>query len=103
MSQLQVIPQSLTDAAGTLRVEQDRVGRAAPALSAALDGIATALPGALAAAVAESTAAWVATAVRDAAAELATLAAALGAAATSYLAVDQDAAAGLERAGRRPS
>ena len=32
MSQLQVIPQSLTDAAGTLRVEQDRVGRAAPAL-----------------------------------------------------------------------
>ena len=103
MSQLQVIPQTLTDAARTLRAEQDRVGRTAPAIGAALDGVAAALPGAQTAAVAEPTAAWVAAAVRAAAAELATLAATLGAAATHYLAVEQDAAAGLERAGRRPA
>jgi hypothetical protein len=103
MSQLQVTPPALADAAGTLDAEQESMARAAWAIGAATDGIATALPGSRTAAAAESTGAALAAAVRSAAAELALLATALGAAAREYVAVEQDAATGLERAGRRPS
>ena len=103
MSQLQVTPQVLADAAGTLDAERDSMGCRARAIGSAAGGIAAALPGARAATVVESTGAALAAAVRSAAAELALLATALGAAARHYVAVEQDAASGLERAGRRPS
>ena len=103
MSQLQVIPEALAQAAEVLRSEHDRVGRAAQAAGAAAEGIATALPGSSTAVAVGSTATEVVAAVRVAAAELATLAVALSAAASHYLAVEQQAAEGLERAGRRRS
>jgi hypothetical protein len=103
MSQLQVTPQVLADAAGTLDAGQESMARTAWAIGTAADGIAAALPGSRAAAAVESTGAALAAAVRSTAAELALLATALGAAARQYLAVEQDAATGLERAGRRPS
>jgi hypothetical protein len=103
MSQLQVTPQILADAAGAVDTEQESVARAAWAIGLATDGIAAALPGSAAAVAAESTGVALAAAVRSAAAELALLATVLGAAAKEYVAVEQHAAAGLERVGRRPS
>jgi hypothetical protein len=103
MSQLQVTPRVLADASGALRAEHESVGRTAAALIIAAHSVAGALPGSRTATEVESRGTELAAAVRAAAAELAVLAAALGAAATAYLAVDEDTAAGLERAGRRPS
>jgi len=103
MSQLQVTPRVLADASGALRTDQESMGRTAAAIIVAAHGIAGALPGSRTATEVESRSAELAAAVRAAAAELAVLAAVLGAAATAYLAVDHDTAAGLERAGRRPS
>lgn len=103
MSQLQVTPQVLADAARALDAERESMARTAWAIGSATDSIATALPGAWAAVAAESTGAALTAAVRSAAAELALLATALGAAAREYVAVERDAATGLERAGRRPS
>ena len=103
MSQLQVTPQVLADTAGTLRAEQVSVGRTEVAIGAATRGIAAALPGSRTAVEVQSTCADLVAAARAAAAELAVLSMALDSAAGEYVAVEQDAAAGLERAGRRPS
>ncbi|MFL6127531.1 MAG: hypothetical protein ACJ73E_00505 [Mycobacteriales bacterium] len=100
---LQVTPQVLADAAGTLHAQQELVVGTAVAIGAATHDVVRALPGSGTAAGAESTGVELAAAVRMAAAELAVLAVALGAAASEYLAVEREAAAGLERAGRRPS
>jgi hypothetical protein len=103
MSQLQVTPRVLADAAGTLPAEQASVARTGVAISAATHGIAAALPGSRTATEVESTGAELTAAVRAAAAELALLAVALHVAAAEYVAVEQDTAARLERAGRHPS
>lgn len=103
MSQVQVTPQVLADAAEVLHGQQEAVGRTGPAIGAATWGIAAALTGSRTATAAESTGGELAAAVRTAATELAALAAVLGAAAKEYLAVEHDAAAGLDRAGRRPA
>ena len=103
MSQVQVTPQVLADAAEVLRVQQESVGRTGPGIGAASRGIAGALPGSSTAAAAEATGAELTAAVRTVATELVALAAVLAAAAKEYLAVEHEAAVGLERAGRRPA
>ena len=103
MSQLQVTPRALADAARTLQAEQVSVVGAGTAISAAAHGLAAALPGSRTATEAESTGAELSAGVRTAAAELALLAVALGAAAADYAAVEQGAAARLGRAARGPS
>ena len=103
MSELQVDPRGLADAARALAVDRRTVEQAATALGPALDAVATALSGSRTAAAAHETGDALSAAVRAFAAELAVLTAALGAAAKEYVAVERQAAAGLERAGRRPA
>lgn len=95
-------PEAVAVAAGALAAERLSLERTAGMIGSVLDGVAVALPGGRTAPAAEATGAALAAAVRSAAAELAVLAAALGAAAKEYVAVEHDAATGLERAGRRP-
>lgn len=96
-------PQVLTDAARSVDAERRAVEQAADALGPVVDGVVTALPGARTAAVADETGGALVAAIRSLAAELAILAGALGAAGKQYVAVERDAADGLERAGRRPA
>jgi hypothetical protein len=103
MPELQVDPQVLAATARELDAERRGVEVATSAAGPALRAVATALPGSQTAEAADRAGAAVAAAVGALAAELATLTAALAAAAEEYLAVECGAAAGLERAGRRPA
>lgn len=102
MSELQVEPQVLGDAARAVAADLRTVEQLAAAVEPALDAVATAVPGSRTAAAAQGTGDVLSAAVRALAAELAVLTAALGAAAKEYVAVERDATAGLERAGRGP-
>ena len=102
MSELQVDPLALADAARAVAADRRTVEQVAVALGPALSAVATALPGSRTAAAATETGEALSVAVRALAAELAALTAALGAAAKEYLAVERHTAGGLDRAGRRP-
>lgn len=102
MSELQVEPQILGDAARAAATDRRTVEQVAAEVGPALGAVASALPGSRTAAAAQDASDELSGAVHALAAELAVLTAALGAAAREYVAVERHAAAGLERAGRRP-
>lgn len=102
MPELQVDPQVLSDAAGSIAAERSALAQLAAALGPVLDGVAAALPGSRSAAVARQAGDALPAEARALADELSRLAGALGAAARDYATVEQVTAAGLERAGRRP-
>jgi hypothetical protein len=103
MPELYVEPRVLADAGRSFDTERSVLADVAGALAPTLTGVAAALPGSHTAELARGTGAALAAAVRSATAELAELAHALTGAAHDYTAVDDTAAAGIERAGRRPA
>ena len=103
MPTLHVEPRVLADAGRSLTAQRSVLADVADALEPALSRVAAALPGSRTAEVAGETAVVLTAGVRSVEAELAVLAAALVAAAREYAAVEQAAAAGIERAGRRPT
>lgn len=103
MPTLHVEPRVLADAGRSLASQRSLLSDVSAALDPALARVASSLPGSRTAEAAGGTGAALVAAVRSAEAELALLAGALHAAAGEYTAVERSAAAGLERAGRRPT
>jgi hypothetical protein len=102
MPTLHVEPRVLADAGRSLATQRSVLADVAGALDPTFAQVAVALPGSRTAQVAGETGAALASAVRSVAAELEGLAGALTAASREYTAVERSAAAGLERAHRRP-
>ena len=102
MPTLHVEPRVLADAGRSLATQRSVLADVAGALDPTFSRVTAALPGSRTAEVAGEVGVALRTAVRSVEVELAVLAAALGSAAREYAAVEQCAAAGLERAGRRP-